>query len=297
MRRAKRALVRAGLHELRRAPFASQDDLDLFGDTDAIAVANPLRADEGFLRTRLTPGSCTRSRRNQAAGLAQVAVFEVGTTFRLAEPFTEHRKAGFALAGPADEGWSSDGRALDVLDAKGVLDGLLRDLGVRAWTLGPAPSGPFHPGRSSTVLVEGREVGVLGEVAPGVAAALELDGRVSVGVVGLGSIAAAAAADVRVPRGPPVPAGATRPRLRRPRWGGGGRRRPHDRGRRGPLLDRCALFDVFRGDPLPSGSTSLAFAVDLRAPDRTLTDADAEPVVARDRRGRGAEHGGQLRTA
>jgi phenylalanyl-tRNA synthetase beta chain len=40
------------------------------------------------------------------------------------------------------------------------------------------------------------------------------------------------------------------------------------------------LFDVFRGPPLEPGNKSLAFALELRARDRTLTSADGEPVVA-----------------
>jgi phenylalanyl-tRNA synthetase beta chain len=47
------------------------------------------------------------------------------------------------------------------------------------------------------------------------------------------------------------------------------------------LLDRCLLFDVFRGGALPDGTKSLAFALDLRAGDRTLTDGEAEEVVRR----------------
>jgi phenylalanyl-tRNA synthetase beta chain len=40
------------------------------------------------------------------------------------------------------------------------------------------------------------------------------------------------------------------------------------------------LFDVFEGDPLPRGTRSLAFSVDIRATDRTLTDREADEVVA-----------------
>jgi phenylalanyl-tRNA synthetase beta chain len=47
----------------------------------------------------------------------------------------------------------------------------------------------------------------------------------------------------------------------------------------GPLLDACTLFDVFRGPPIPAGRKSLAFAVDLRATDRTLTDDEAQGAV------------------
>ena len=48
----------------------------------------------------------------------------------------------------------------------------------------------------------------------------------------------------------------------------------------GELLSRCTLFDVFQGPTLSPGTKSLAFAIELRAHDRTLTSEDGEPVVA-----------------
>jgi phenylalanyl-tRNA synthetase beta chain len=48
----------------------------------------------------------------------------------------------------------------------------------------------------------------------------------------------------------------------------------------GDLVGSVVLFDVFEGPPLPEGSRSLAFSIDFRATDRTLTDAEAEAAVA-----------------
>jgi phenylalanyl-tRNA synthetase beta chain len=39
------------------------------------------------------------------------------------------------------------------------------------------------------------------------------------------------------------------------------------------------LFDVFQGGPIPEGKKSLAFSLEFRAPDRTLTDDEAEQAV------------------
>jgi phenylalanyl-tRNA synthetase beta chain len=47
----------------------------------------------------------------------------------------------------------------------------------------------------------------------------------------------------------------------------------------GELLDRCTLFDVFTGGALPAGRKNLAFALEFRAPDRTLSDEDVEPAI------------------
>jgi phenylalanyl-tRNA synthetase beta chain len=283
-RRAKEALRRAGLREIRPAPFCSAEDLALFEDTDAVPVANPLRTEEGFLRTRLTPGLLRAVARNRDAGTEGVRLFEVGVTFRLGdgdEPFRQLRKAGFVLAGPAGRGWAAERRDLDVLDAKGVLETLMDDLGVTGWGLGGPPPGPFHPGRASQVLLGGRSVGVLGELHPRTMEALGIDGRVAVGVVGLGSLleAAGAAFGLRdVPRFPPVrrdlafvvgedtPAGEVQALLEEAA---------------GELLGRVELFDVFRGGAVPEGSKSLAFSVDLRSAERTLTDEEAQEAVDR----------------
>ncbi|MCW2740060.1 MAG: pheT, partial [Blastococcus sp.] len=46
----------------------------------------------------------------------------------------------------------------------------------------------------------------------------------------------------------------------------------------GSLLESLRLFDVYTGPPVPAGSRSLAYALTLRAPDRTLTSEEATTV-------------------
>ena len=60
--------------------------------------------------------------------------------------------------------------------------------------------------------------------------------------------------------------------------------------------DRCTLFDVFEGPPLEPGTRSLAFAVELRAADRTLTDEEAQAVIDRMVAALGDRYGATLRT-
>jgi len=295
-RRLKETLAASGLHEIRPAPFASEADLALFDDHDAVVVTNPLRSEEGFLRTRLTPGLLHAVALNQARGVRTIRLFEVDTTFRVADPFVQVGKAGFVVAGPADEGWSGERRELDVLHAKGILEALLGSLGIDGWTLGEPPAGPFHPGRSAAVVIGDAPVGVIGEIHPRVAAALEIEGRVAVCALGLASLRGAAGREVElieVPRFPPVrrdlaflvpvatPSGTVHAALR-------------EAG--GALLDASTLFDVYTGDRIPRGTKSLAFNVDLRAPDRTLTDDEAQQVVDRIVERLASDLGAHLRT-
>jgi phenylalanyl-tRNA synthetase beta chain len=278
--RTRRLLVRAGLREVQQVPFASEADLALSGDTDGVRVTNPLQADEGWLRTGLLTGLLKTVRRNLYRQVRSIAIFEVGTVFRMADGGPEERpKVAFAMTGAADAGWTGGGRAYDVFDAKGVVEAVMAELGV-AWSLGEPAGRPLHPGRSAVVLVEGTPAGMVGELHPKVAEALDLPGRVAVAELELEPLMRAAAVTVTatdVPRFPPVrrdlafvlaadvPAAAVQSALE---------------DAAGDLLGSCLLFDVFEGGALPPGKKSLAFSVDLRAPDRTLDSEEADAAVA-----------------
>ena len=47
----------------------------------------------------------------------------------------------------------------------------------------------------------------------------------------------------------------------------------------GKLLRKINLFDIYRGVGIEPGKKSVAFSLELRADDRTLTDADSEGVI------------------
>ena len=277
--RVRDALRRAGLREVRQIPFVSEADLRMVGDDDAIRVTNPLQADDGWLRTRLTPGLLKVVRHNAHRHVRSVAVFEVDTVFRMRDERPEERpKAAFALNGNADPGLARDDRPFDVFDAKGIVEAVMAELGI-AWTLGDPIGRPFHPGRSGAIVVGEERIGVLGEIHPRVADRFDLTGRVAVAeleVEALMRLARPVSRVEDVPRFPPVrrdlafivdasiPAGRVRSALVEAA---------------GEILGSVLLFDVFEGPPLPEGTKSLAYSVDFRAADRTLTDQEADGAV------------------
>jgi phenylalanyl-tRNA synthetase beta chain len=279
-RRIRELLVRAGLREASSLSFASRADVDLLPAGDPVRVANPPSADEPFLRTSLLPGVLHALRRNVDRGARSVALFEVGHVFELSDPVREREHVAGVLSGQTGEGLWAERRVFDVLDAKGALEVLLEGLGAPVWDLREVPAGPFHPGRSAVVRAGGTSVGLIGELHPAVGAELDLPDRVAlfeIDVDALGPKLGAFPMFTDVPRFPPLrrdlafvvdatlPAEALRSAIVKAG---------------GDLVDRCVLFDVHAGPPVPEGRKSLAFAVDFRAADRTLTDADADAAVA-----------------
>ena len=295
--RIRLAMTRAGLREVRLMPFLSDKDLRLFGGGDAVRITNPLQADDGLLRTHLLPGLLRVARRNTYRQVRQVAIFEVSPRFRLVSgAVDERRSVAFVMTGSADESWHTARREFDVFDAKGVVEELLAAVGV-TWTAGDRAGAPFHPSRSAHVLAGSKTVGVFGELHPSVAAAFDLAGRVAVGELDVDAIADRATEMLQVsdvPRFPPVrrdlafvvDASTQAGRLHAALQEAGGE-----------LVDAVFLFDVHAGPPLPDGKKSLAFSVDIRASDRTLTDAEANDVVAAIAERLARDFGAELRSS
>ena len=136
---------RAGRDGLRRghdrAAHRRRRTSSEFGaDADAVAVANPLRADEPMLRTALLPGLLSRRRRpTRARGRPDLALFELGTVFllrpRTAPLPTERLHVAAVLAGVVRRRPLEPDRPVDVADARRPRPRGRRRLGLDA--LGP----------------------------------------------------------------------------------------------------------------------------------------------------------------
>jgi phenylalanyl-tRNA synthetase beta chain len=288
-RTASRSLAAGGLVEVVLPPFVSDAALEaLGGGMTSPRLANPLSAEEARLRPTLLPGLLAAVSRNASRGLPDVAVFETGHVF-LGEggsapapgvegPPTSEQHAALQAALPDQPrhlGLALAGAAASWDVAVSAVVEVGRALGLR---LEPraAGEGPYHPGRTAELLLDGRRVGLAGELHPRVVHALGLPPRTCAAEANLDVLVAAAAArgplpaphishfppasvDVAVVVADDVPAAEVERALR---------------DGAGELLEALRLFDVFRGPQVGEGKRSLAYALRLRAPDRTLTDVE-----------------------
>jgi phenylalanyl-tRNA synthetase beta chain len=177
--------------------------------------------------------------------------------------------------------WTGGGDAADFYDLKGAVEDVLEAMGISGarFELGQHPA--LHPANASRLIVARTTAGSLGQVHPAAAAHFDVPPETFVAELdweGLLCHSLALKHLRGVPRFPAVArdlafvvdAGVPAERLLEEIRGA-------DSGR---LLENVALFDVYRGPPVPEGRKSVAFGLSLRAPDRTLTDAEADALCS-----------------
>ena len=284
--RALRSLmVGAGYHEIITFSFIGAADLDVLGlpgDDPArtgITVVHPLREEEGVMRTTLLPGLLKSAAANLARRVDDVRLFELGKVFIPGDdPLpAQPERLGFVAAGKALPSWEGAARDYDVYDATGLWDLLERAASLGAVEVRATDQAPFHPGRAAAIVLDGAFIGIVGEIHPAVASEVGIDGRVVAGEIAADPLIRerdpwqfAAPSDY-----PPqvfdlafevdtsVPAGELLSAI--------------DDAGVGLVEDR-SIFDVYEGEPIPVGRRSVAINLTVRAPDRTLSDAEVAPI-------------------
>jgi phenylalanyl-tRNA synthetase beta chain len=282
--RVRETMVRAGFLEVRTMPLGPADS------AAAVALRNPLSAEEAFLRSQLLPGLVRRVEHNWAMHERDVRLFEVGTVFRACDGRPPHERlmvAAVLTGARRPRHWSeADTPDMDIWDLK-------RHFELAAATA--APGAVVGPGGDGSLwLARGageREIGRAGSLradAPRWAGALlgfEVDIAIGatahVGYVPLPT-QPAAVQDVSlvVPAG--VLAADVEGRLRQVA---------------GPLLERLEVLDEYRGQKLPAGTRGVTWRCVFRDPVRTLRDSDVDEIIGRALRALEGELGVRRRTS
>ena len=281
-RLVRQVLTAAGFSEAMTFAFIERQAALPFcaNGTEPPAIANPLSEKFAVLRPSLLAGlidSCAYNRRRERR---DVRLFETGSRFT---PAGEGRSVAFTWSGTADAPhWSSSGRAVDFFDAKGVVEQIGSAFRVELdWT--PASRPYLAPGRAAEVTLRRNGstqlLGVVGQVLPSVADArgfpsneeifaAELDLDLLPSTVSGDDLRAetlprfpSIARDISILVDEALPAAAVRGTIRSaaPR-----------------TLVSIVEFDRYHGKGVPAGRISLSLRLTFRAPDRTLTDDEAD---------------------
>lgn len=288
------SLRASGLNETMTYSFASPEDLQWLGLPqeglgEPVELINPMSTEQSQLRRSIIPGLLRSLAYNQAHGVANIQLYEIGKTFHAGGsrqlPKEKQQLAGVLLGSMNEAGWNVTSQPFDFFDGKGVLEALARELALpnlrmKALTAEEAPH--LQPGRAAQVLADGAVLGWLGEIHPRAVARFEISGSVVAFELDVAALIKQSS-DVRpyqdVSQFPAVSVdialvldeSVSNEEVLRSLHSAGGR-----------LLEDIRLFDVYRDDErLGQGKKSLAYTLRYRAADRTLTSAEVEKAYAK----------------
>ena len=262
----------------------------------AMRVQNPLSDEMDTLRTSLLPSLVDAVALNRDRGRSDVRVYEVAAAFlahvgdhKGEQPDEPLRVAAVATAGASPEAGEKAFRLM-----KSILDGSVAALSAPACAYQRAATELFHPGRCAAVVLEGRQLGYLGELHPTVTAGAGLEGRLVAFEIDVEPLLAAASVQRSqpLPRFPAVErdlavvvedtvsAGALLQAIKE---------------FAGELLERSRAFDEYRGAQVSEGHKSVAFTFTFRSPERPQTDAEVDSAMSEIRLGLEKRHGARFR--
>jgi phenylalanyl-tRNA synthetase beta chain len=233
---------------------------------------------------------------NRDRGRDEVYLYEIAPVFlaRIGEKDSQPDEP-LHLAAVATAGTTAESSAVAFYRLKSVLDGCIAELSAPACTYQRGAAELFHPGRCAAVTLEGRQLGYLGELHPTVAASLKLEGRVVAFEIDVEPVLAAS----HLPKAQPLP---RFPAVERDlalvveEHVAAGTLLASITEAGGDLLETARAFDEYHGAQVPEGNKSIAFTLTFRSPERTLTDAEVEKVMAEIKQTLEKRHQARFRT-
>jgi phenylalanyl-tRNA synthetase beta chain len=259
------------------------------GGQPELALANPIAADLSDMRPSLIPGLAAAAQKNADRGYPDVALFEVGQTFKGDQPedqFTAATGVRRALAKASGTGrhWSAPAAPVDAFDVKADALAVLAAAGISAQSVQVVAGGPtwFHPGRSGTLQMGPQTVlGYFGELHPQALEALDAEGPM-------------VAFEVILERIPEPKAKATRAKsvlelspfqpverdfafiVDRTVKAGDILRAAQGADRK--LIASVNVFDVYEGKGVAQDKKSIAIAVTIQPREKTMTDEEIDAL-------------------
>jgi phenylalanyl-tRNA synthetase beta chain len=256
------------------------------GEDRQIVLSNPLFVEYSALRTDLMSGLIDAFQYNLEQGNGSLNAFEIGRIFWQEEDGLQEAEAIAGIMGGSSTigKWSKSDRQepMTFFEAKGILESVFQQLRLQVEFQPDRRDERLHPGRTASLWIRGNRLGIFGQLHPQIRRAkglpdsiylFQLDVDVLLDsmdqddtlIPTFKTYSTYPASDRDIAFFAPVKVTVSEIEKAINKAGK-------------QLLQSVELFDEYRGENVPPGQRSLAFRLVYRASDRTLTDAEVEPV-------------------
>lgn len=281
----RRILMSCGIQEVLTHSIVDSKLADIAGKTaEKLIIRNPLSEELDSMRSMLIPNLLQVVARNQAYGTQDVSVFETGKVYYNKEGSIGEKLAvaGAMVGNLWKSAWSLPVKSLDVdfYLCKGVIESLLSGLGIVGTKYVKASETVLHPTRGAEILVNGKSLGFFGEVAPSIIESMDIRGRACIFELNFDALMSAAPVDISCKELPKYPAlyrhitAVVSDKIKYENMEDVVRRSGKG------LVEDVALLDVYKGEQIGDGNSSVTLSVVFRSLDKTLTDEEVNKVLA-----------------
>ena len=242
---------------------------------NAMRIQNPLGEDTSIMRTIALPSMMDILSRNYAYHNKSVKLYEVAKIYLPVEGQKLPEEPKMLLLG-------TYGANETFFTLKGELEAVFAGLRLKKASYTAIKDNPsYHPGRCAKVTIDGMDVGYLGQVHPLVAKNYGIDVDVYCAEISFTKLLQCQLPDATYIPLPKYPSVTRDLSLICDEAVTVAQAEDVISAAAGKLLRSVKLFDIYRGVGVPEGKKSMAFSLELRADDRTLTDTDSESVVTK----------------
>ena len=242
---------------------------------NAMRIKNPLGEDTSIMRTIALPSMLEILSRNNAYHNKAAKLYELAKIYLPVEGQALPEEPKMLLLG-------TYGAGATFFSLKGELEAVLQGLRIKKASYTAVKDNPsYHPGRCAKVTIDGVDVGFMGQVHPLVCKNYGIDAEVYCAEINFNTLFELRLSEPTYSPLPKYPSvwrdlavicdeSMTVAEVENVMTAAAGK-----------LLRSIRLFDIYRGTGIPEGKKSVAFSLELRADDRTLTDTDSEGVVTK----------------
>ena len=242
---------------------------------NALRIQNPLGEDTSIMRTIALPSMMEILSRNNAYHNKAVKLYELAKIYLPVEGQVLPEEPKMLMLG-------TYGANETFFTLKGEVEAIFAGLRLKKASYTACSTNPsYHPGRCAVLSIDGEEVGVMGQVHPLVAKNYGIDTDVYCAEINFTKLFACRLPDATYTPLPKYPTVSRDLALVCGEEITVAQAEDVITAAAGKLLRSVKLFDIYRGVGVPEGKKSMAFSLELRADDRTLTDTDSEAVTAK----------------
>jgi phenylalanyl-tRNA synthetase beta chain len=250
---------------------------DLLANANPIKLKNPIASNLSVMRSSIWGGLLDVLVYNLNRQQTRVRLFEIGATYHHAEnnTYTETtRISGLVYGDALPEQWGEGARSVDFYDVKADVEHLTFG---RAEYVATEHSA-LHPGQSAKVMLDGKEIGWIGKLHPKWQQHYQLPKGAMLFELDFAALQhRSVSAYAEVSKFPPIRRDMA---VLVDESVSAAQMLNAIQSAQLKFMSDVGLFDVYRGKGVPDGKKSLAFLVSMQSSDSSLTDADADKVMA-----------------